>query len=161
MNPQKCNQANPRSLFTVPTYINYNRQAILIWMHLVIKHHKVDAQHDADDSLQSDYFDSFSNTHLHCQQTATGVRWQRRLCAGAEIWYLCKFLCLLLHFTWMSLILPEYCCQVFVCAANQLTTSFLSLGWPFGSLVCKMSGMVQGISVSASVFTLVAIAVDR
>ncbi|NXU67473.1 NPFF2 protein, partial [Horornis vulcanius] len=34
-------------------------------------------------------------------------------------------------------------------------------GWPFGSLVCKMSGMVQGISVSASVFTLVAIAVDR
>ncbi|NXL67824.1 NPFF2 protein, partial [Chordeiles acutipennis] len=28
-------------------------------------------------------------------------------------------------------------------------------------LVCKMSGMVQGISVSASVFTLVAIAVDR
>lgn len=61
----------------------------------------------------------------------------------------------------MSLILPEYCSQVFVCAANQLTTSFLSLGWPFGSLVCKMSGMVQGISVSASVFTLVAIAVDR
>ncbi|XP_063014103.1 LOW QUALITY PROTEIN: neuropeptide FF receptor 2-like [Melospiza melodia melodia] len=34
-------------------------------------------------------------------------------------------------------------------------------GWPFGSLVCKMSGMVQGISVSASVFTLVAIAMDR
>ncbi|KAG7280962.1 hypothetical protein CRUP_022973 [Coryphaenoides rupestris] len=28
-------------------------------------------------------------------------------------------------------------------------------------LVCKLSGMVQGISVSASVFTLVAIAVDR
>lgn len=44
---------------------------------------------------------------------------------------------------------------------NQLTASFLLLGWPFGSLVCKMSGMVQGISVSASVFTLVAIAVDR
>ncbi|XP_068609245.1 neuropeptide FF receptor 2-like [Brachionichthys hirsutus] len=34
-------------------------------------------------------------------------------------------------------------------------------GWPFGSAVCKLSGMVQGISVSASVFTLVAIAVDR
>ena len=34
-------------------------------------------------------------------------------------------------------------------------------GWPFGSVVCKLSGMVQGISVSASVFTLVAIAVDR
>lgn len=158
---QKCNQANPRSLFTLHTYINYNWQAILMWMHLVIKHHKVDAEHDSDDSLQCDYFDSASKTHLHCQQTATGVRWQRRLCAGAEIWYLCKFLCLLLHFTWMSLILPECCSQVFVCAANQLTTSFLSLGWPFGSLVCKMSGMVQGISVSASVFTLVAIAVDR
>lgn len=34
-------------------------------------------------------------------------------------------------------------------------------GWPFGNVVCKISGMVQGISVSASVFTLVAIAVDR
>ncbi|NXR28806.1 NPFF2 protein, partial [Cinclus mexicanus] len=34
-------------------------------------------------------------------------------------------------------------------------------GSPFGSLVCKVSGMVQGISVSASVFTVVAIAVDR
>lgn len=37
---------------------------------------------------------------------------------------------------------------------------FLS-GWPFGSTMCKMSGLVQGISVAASVFTLVAIAVDR
>lgn len=44
---------------------------------------------------------------------------------------------------------------------NQPNSFFLSTGWPFGSLVCKMSGMVQGISVSASVFTLVAIAVDR
>ncbi|XP_055967141.1 neuropeptide FF receptor 2 [Sorex fumeus] len=34
-------------------------------------------------------------------------------------------------------------------------------GWPFGSTMCKMSGLVQGISVAASVFTLVAIAVDR
>lgn len=43
-----------------------------------------------------------------------------------------------------------------------LTLTFVLFpGWPFGSLVCKMSGMVQGISVSASVFTLVAIAVDR
>lgn len=47
------------------------------------------------------------------------------------------------------------------CCLNELTASLLSSGWPFGSLVCKMSGMVQGISVSASVFTLVAIAVDR
>lgn len=45
---------------------------------------------------------------------------------------------------------------------NLLTLVFLfSAGWPFGSVVCKLSGMVQGISVSASVFTLVAIAVDR
>nr|XP_020008497.1 neuropeptide FF receptor 2 [Castor canadensis] len=34
-------------------------------------------------------------------------------------------------------------------------------GWPFGSMMCKISGLVQGISVAASVFTLVAIAVDR
>ncbi|XP_005392826.1 PREDICTED: neuropeptide FF receptor 2 [Chinchilla lanigera] len=34
-------------------------------------------------------------------------------------------------------------------------------GWPFGSTMCKTSGLVQGISVAASVFTLVAIAVDR
>lgn len=42
-----------------------------------------------------------------------------------------------------------------------LPSLFFSTGWPFGSVVCKVSGMVQGISVSASVFTLVAIAVDR
>lgn len=34
-------------------------------------------------------------------------------------------------------------------------------GWPFSDTVCKMSGFVQGMSVSASVFTLVAIAVER
>ncbi|XP_028312727.1 neuropeptide FF receptor 2a [Gouania willdenowi] len=44
---------------------------------------------------------------------------------------------------------------------EKATRCLLLTGWPFGSLVCKMSGMVQGISVSASVFTLVAIAVDR
>lgn len=44
---------------------------------------------------------------------------------------------------------------------QQFQNSCFLAGWPFGSLVCKMSGMVQGISVSASVFTLVAIAVDR
>ncbi|XP_075882127.1 neuropeptide FF receptor 1 like 2 [Nelusetta ayraudi] len=37
----------------------------------------------------------------------------------------------------------------------------LITGWPFSSIVCKMSGFVQGVSVSASVFTLVAIAVER
>jgi len=34
-------------------------------------------------------------------------------------------------------------------------------GWPFDVVICKMSGLVQGASVSASVFTLVAIAVER
>ncbi|XP_026074886.1 neuropeptide FF receptor 1 [Carassius auratus] len=33
--------------------------------------------------------------------------------------------------------------------------------WPFSNTVCKLSGLVQGTSVCASVFTLVAIAVDR
>ncbi|XP_036385496.1 neuropeptide FF receptor 2-like [Megalops cyprinoides] len=46
------------------------------------------------------------------------------------------------------------------CMPTTLVDNIIT-GWPFGSLVCKMSGMVQGISVSASVFTLVAIAVDR
>ncbi|KAH0623549.1 hypothetical protein JD844_006424 [Phrynosoma platyrhinos] len=35
------------------------------------------------------------------------------------------------------------------------------IGWPFDIVMCKMSGLVQGMSVSASVFTLVAIAVER
>ncbi|KAF3850550.1 hypothetical protein F7725_012322 [Dissostichus mawsoni] len=34
----------------------------------------------------------------------------------------------------------------------------LAISWPFSNCVCKMSGFVQGVSVSASVFTLVAIA---
>ncbi|KAM9822327.1 neuropeptide FF receptor 2a isoform 1-T1 [Syngnathus typhle] len=46
------------------------------------------------------------------------------------------------------------------CMPTTLLDNIIT-GWPFGSMVCKMSGMVQGISVSASVFTLVAIAVDR
>ncbi|KFP75321.1 Neuropeptide FF receptor 2, partial [Apaloderma vittatum] len=46
------------------------------------------------------------------------------------------------------------------CMPTTLLDNIIA-GWPFGSLVCKMSGMVQGISVSASVFTLVAVAVDR
>ncbi|XP_053922239.1 neuropeptide FF receptor 2 [Cuculus canorus] len=46
------------------------------------------------------------------------------------------------------------------CMPTTLLDNIIA-GWPFGSLVCKMSGTVQGISVSASVFTLVAIAVDR
>ncbi|KAG9281789.1 neuropeptide FF receptor 2-like [Astyanax mexicanus] len=46
------------------------------------------------------------------------------------------------------------------CMPTTLVDNIIT-GWPFGSLVCKLSGMVQGISVSASVFTLVVIAVDR
>ncbi|XP_024155596.1 neuropeptide FF receptor 2 [Oryzias melastigma] len=46
------------------------------------------------------------------------------------------------------------------CMPTTLLDNIIT-GWPFGSIVCKLSGMVQGISVSASVFTLVAIAVDR
>ncbi|XP_066488363.1 neuropeptide FF receptor 2 [Tiliqua scincoides] len=46
------------------------------------------------------------------------------------------------------------------CMPTTLLDNIIS-GWPFGNTVCKMNGMVQGISVSASVFTLVAIAVDR
>ncbi|XP_051968823.1 neuropeptide FF receptor 1-like [Xyrauchen texanus] len=37
----------------------------------------------------------------------------------------------------------------------------LITGWPFDVVICKMSGLVQGASVSASVFTLVVIAVER
>uniref|UniRef100_H3CPW2 Neuropeptide FF receptor 1 n=1 Tax=Tetraodon nigroviridis TaxID=99883 RepID=H3CPW2_TETNG len=48
------------------------------------------------------------------------------------------------------------------CMPTTLVDNIITVtGWPFGSVVCKVSGMVQGISVSASVFTLVAIAVDR
>ncbi|XP_032873829.1 neuropeptide FF receptor 2 [Amblyraja radiata] len=46
------------------------------------------------------------------------------------------------------------------CMPTTLVDNILT-GWPFGNFVCKMSGLIQGISVSASVFTLVAIAVDR
>nr|UDL18214.1 neuropeptide FF receptor 2 [Larimichthys polyactis] len=46
------------------------------------------------------------------------------------------------------------------CMPTTLVDNIIT-GWPFGSVVCKLSGMVQGISVSASVFTLVAIAVVR
>ncbi|XP_076854713.1 neuropeptide FF receptor 1 [Brachyhypopomus gauderio] len=37
----------------------------------------------------------------------------------------------------------------------------LITGWPFDEVTCKMGGLVQGASVSASVFTLVAIAIER
>uniref|UniRef100_A0A8C9RX40 Neuropeptide FF receptor 1 n=1 Tax=Scleropages formosus TaxID=113540 RepID=A0A8C9RX40_SCLFO len=46
------------------------------------------------------------------------------------------------------------------CIPTTLVDNLIT-GWPFSNTVCKMSGLVQGMSVSASVFTLVAIAVDR
>ncbi|KAG7499182.1 neuropeptide FF receptor 2-like [Solea senegalensis] len=68
----------------------------------------------------------------------------------------------------MGKVLTGFCKQLFWLKKTiphilYLLTLFLlfSAGWPFGRVVCKLSGMVQGISVSASVFTLVAIAVDR
>ncbi|XP_019740658.1 neuropeptide FF receptor 1 like 2 [Hippocampus comes] len=46
------------------------------------------------------------------------------------------------------------------CIPTTLVDNLIT-GWPFSNLVCKLSGFVQGVSVSASVFTLVAIAVER
>ncbi|XP_054629689.1 neuropeptide FF receptor 1 like 2 [Dunckerocampus dactyliophorus] len=46
------------------------------------------------------------------------------------------------------------------CIPTTLVDNLIT-GWPFSNSVCKLSGFVQGASVSASVFTLVAIAVER
>uniref|UniRef100_A0A8C5SPF5 Neuropeptide FF receptor 1 n=1 Tax=Laticauda laticaudata TaxID=8630 RepID=A0A8C5SPF5_LATLA len=46
------------------------------------------------------------------------------------------------------------------CMPTTLVDNLIT-GWPFDTFMCKMSGLVQGMSVSASVFTLVAIAVER
>ncbi|KAA0704370.1 Neuropeptide FF receptor 1 G-protein coupled receptor 147 RFamide-related peptide receptor [Triplophysa tibetana] len=46
------------------------------------------------------------------------------------------------------------------CVPTTLIDSLIS-GWPFSQMTCTMSNLVQGMSVSASVFTLVAIAIDR
>ncbi|XP_069380345.1 neuropeptide FF receptor 1 like 2 [Paralichthys olivaceus] len=46
------------------------------------------------------------------------------------------------------------------CIPTTLLDNLIT-GWPFSNTMCKMSGFVQGVSVSASVFTLVAIAVER
>ncbi|XP_038390137.1 neuropeptide FF receptor 1 isoform X4 [Canis lupus familiaris] len=45
------------------------------------------------------------------------------------------------------------------CMPTTLVDNLIT-GWPFDNATCKMSGLVQGMSVSASVFTLVAIAVE-
>ncbi|KAK6468360.1 neuropeptide FF receptor 2-like [Huso huso] len=46
------------------------------------------------------------------------------------------------------------------CVPTTLVDNLIT-GWPFSQTVCTLSGFIQGVSVSASVFTLVAIAVDR
>ncbi|XP_041654687.1 orexin receptor type 2-like [Cheilinus undulatus] len=46
------------------------------------------------------------------------------------------------------------------CIPTTLMDNLIT-GWPFSNTVCKMRGFVQGVSVSVSVFTLVAIAVER
>ncbi|XP_062995535.1 neuropeptide FF receptor 1-like [Elgaria multicarinata webbii] len=46
------------------------------------------------------------------------------------------------------------------CVPTTLMDNLIT-GWPFNQVICTMSGLVQGMSVSASVFTLVAIAMDR
>ncbi|KAL0965678.1 hypothetical protein UPYG_G00284320 [Umbra pygmaea] len=46
------------------------------------------------------------------------------------------------------------------CVPTTLVDNLIT-GWPFSNAMCKLSGLIQGISVGASVFTLVAIAVDR
>ncbi|KAG7476343.1 hypothetical protein MATL_G00081880 [Megalops atlanticus] len=46
------------------------------------------------------------------------------------------------------------------CVPTTLIDSLIT-GWPFSQFTCTMSNLIQGMSVSASVFTLVAIAVDR
>ncbi|XP_054989891.1 neuropeptide FF receptor 1 [Sorex araneus] len=48
----------------------------------------------------------------------------------------------------------------FFCMPTTLVDNLIT-GWPFDNATCKLSGLVQGMSVSASVFTLVAIAVER
>ena len=63
-------------------------------------------------------------------------------CLGGGLAYLARS-----AFCWVSIFHPV--------GASVIT------GWPFDKATCKMSGLVQGMSVSASVFTLVAIAVER
>ncbi|NXS40205.1 NPFF2 protein, partial [Balaeniceps rex] len=70
-----------------------------------------------------------------------------------------KHMCTVTNLFILNLAVSDLLVGIF-CMPTTLLDSIIA-GWPFGSLVCKVSGMVQGISVSASVFTLVAIAVDR
>ncbi|XP_070545502.1 neuropeptide FF receptor 2-like [Ptychodera flava] len=46
------------------------------------------------------------------------------------------------------------------CMPITLVANILE-GWPFGLVMCKLTPVIQGISVAASIFTLTVIAVDR
>ncbi|XP_038550410.1 neuropeptide FF receptor 2-like [Micropterus salmoides] len=70
-----------------------------------------------------------------------------------------KNMCTVTNLFILNLAISDLLVGIF-CMPTTLVDNIIT-GWPFGSIVCKLSGMVQGISVSASVFTLVAIAVDR
>ncbi|XP_062384585.1 neuropeptide FF receptor 1 like 3 [Sardina pilchardus] len=59
----------------------------------------------------------------------------------------------------LNLAISDLLVGIFCIPTTLLDT--LITGWPFNNTVCKASGLVQGMSVSSSVFTLVAIAVDR
>ncbi|XP_023386619.1 neuropeptide FF receptor 2 [Pteropus vampyrus] len=59
----------------------------------------------------------------------------------------------------LNLVISDLLVGIF-CMPLTLLDNIIA-GWPFGSTMCKISGFVLGISVAASVFTLVAIAVDR
>ncbi|ELK08030.1 neuropeptide FF receptor 2 [Pteropus alecto] len=59
----------------------------------------------------------------------------------------------------LNLVISDLLVGIF-CMPLTLLDNIIA-GWPFGSTMCKISGFIQGISVAASVFTLVAIAVDR
>ncbi|XP_077999632.1 neuropeptide FF receptor 2-like [Glandiceps talaboti] len=46
------------------------------------------------------------------------------------------------------------------CMPITLVTNIVK-GWPFGLVMCKLTPVIQGISVAASIFTLTVIAIDR
>ncbi|XP_068954970.1 neuropeptide FF receptor 2 [Petaurus breviceps papuanus] len=70
-----------------------------------------------------------------------------------------KYMHTVTNFFILNLAISDLLIGIF-CMPTTLLDNIIA-GWPFGSTVCKISGMVQGMSVASSVFTLVAIAGDR
>uniref|UniRef100_A0A673KZI0 Neuropeptide FF receptor 1 n=1 Tax=Sinocyclocheilus rhinocerous TaxID=307959 RepID=A0A673KZI0_9TELE len=87
--------------------------------------------------------------------------------AGMAVSYILSYLLVLLNRNMSSvtnlfilnLAISDLLVGIF-CVPTTLIDSLIS-GWPFSQITCTMSNLIQGMSVSASVFTLVAIAVDR